>query len=558
MSIYGAINSATTGLDAQSKALENISGNVANSSTTGYKRLDTSFSDLVASTGSRQKDQVAGTVYASSRSTNNIAGDISSADKNTYMAINGAGYFVVTDSDGLSRPVPSNYYTRAGDFELNNDRYLVNSAGYFLQGYPVNQATGFPSDKLEPVRVSDLPMPAKPSTKIDYQANLPSTPTTSDYNQTTPNSQYVDLSVFAKASSFTIPTGLSKAGPPVEVLTKESKLDESTAFSAPDSLTIKLKNNSDVTFPIDANTTVQQLLDKLNSMHGVTADFDDATGKLTVNSYDEFSITGATGTALNMTLNPLPLDGATSVDRTSVTGAKSQDFIDSSIPGGSTTIYDENGTPLNVEMRWALNAEDKWTLYYNTNTKATDNEVAWKAITDVGFDAAGRMVSPADSVVRIPSLTVNGVDAGDIELDFGVNNLSQYEDQIGYATSVDLEQDGFAAGELRNVSVDSDGNVTGEYSNGRSQKLYKVPVATFSAEQELQRIDGAAFAETPTSGEPDFRRGGSIRSKALESSNADIAKEFSKLIVTQQAYSANSRVLSTANTMLDAVLNIVR
>lgn len=558
MSIYGAINSATTGLDAQSKALENISGNVANSSTTGYKRLDTSFSDLVASTGSRQKDQVAGTVYASSRSTNNIAGDISSADKSTYMAINGAGYFVVTDSDGLSRPVPSNYYTRAGDFELNNDRYLVNSAGYFLQGYPVNQATGFPSDKLEPVRVSDLPMPAKPSTKIDYQANLPSTPTTSDYSQTTPNSQYVDLSVFAKASSFTIPTGLTTAGPPAAVLTKESKLDESTAFSAPDSLTIKLKNNSDVTFPIDANTTVQQLLDKLNSMHGVTADFDDATGKLTVNSYDEFSITGATGTALNMSLNPLPLDGATSVDRTSVTGAKSQDFIDSSIPGGSTTIYDENGTPLNVEMRWALNAEDKWTLYYNTNTKAADTEVAWKAITDVGFDAAGRMVSPADSVVRIPNLTVNGVDAGDIELDFGVNNLSQYEDQIGYATSVDLEQDGFAAGELRNVSVDSDGNVTGEYSNGRSQKLYKVPVATFSAEQELQRIDGAAFAETPTSGEPDFRRGGSIRSKALESSNADIAKEFSKLIVTQQAYSANSRVLSTANTMLDAVLNIVR
>ncbi|SFT63763.1 flagellar hook protein FlgE [Pseudovibrio denitrificans] len=557
MSIYGAINSATTGLDAQSKALENISGNVANSSTTGYKRLDTSFSDLVASTGSRQSEQVSGTVLATSRATNYLSGDITSADRNTYMAINGPGYFLVTNRDGLTQQTPESYYTRAGDFELDTERNLVNSAGYFLQGYPINPATGAVSDRPEPIQVSDAPMPAKPSTQIDYQANLPSTPTTDNYDTTdgAPNSQYVDLSVFSTEDTQATPV-LDDGGSPATILTATSLLQDSDEFSPGDTITLTVGAHSAETFTVGADTTVQDLLDKLNSMHGVSAEML-STGAISISSLEDMTFTGG-ATPINVSLTAQPIAPATSVDRTVVTGDKADDFIKSSIAGGQETVYDENGTPVNVELRWALNAENKWSLFYNTNTKATGDEVAWKKVSDMTFDAAGRLTSPASGLVEIPDLEVNGVGMGDITFKFGQENLTQYEDTIGNATSIDLSQDGFPSGTLQDVSIDAEGNVIGKYSNDKSQKLFKIPVATFAAEQELQRVDGAAFSETSTSGEPDFRNGGTIRAKALESSNADIAKEFSKLIITQQAYSANSKVLSTANQMLDSVLNIVR
>ncbi|KZL05743.1 flagellar hook-basal body complex protein [Pseudovibrio sp. Ad26] len=563
MSIYGAINAATTGLDAQSKALENISGNVANSSTTGYKRLDTSFSDLVSSTGSRQAEQVSGTVIATSRATNYLSGDVTSADRNTYMAINGPGYFLVTNRDGLGQETPESYYTRAGDFELDTERNLVNSAGYFLQGYPINPATGAVSDRAVPIQVSDAPMPAQPSTQINYQANLPSKPTTANYQKAdgAANSQYVDLSVFSNPDEQST-LALNDDGAPATLLTAESKLLPSNQFEADSVLTLKVGQHDPEVLDIDANTTVQDLLDKLNGMHGVTAQIN-ALGEIEISSFETLTIDQAgsvpsSGSVLDMDFAPQPLPSTGTYNPDVVTGDKADDFIKSSVAGGQETVYDENGTPVNVELRWALNAENKWSLFYNTNTNASGDEVAWKKVSDMSFDAAGRLTSPASGLVDIPDLEVNGVGMGDITFKFGLDDLTQYEDVIGGASNIGTSQDGFPSGKLQDVSIDAEGNVIGKYSNDKSQKLFKIPVATFAAEQELQRVDGAAFSETSTSGEPDFRNGGTIRAKALESSNADIAKEFSKLIITQQAYSANSKVLSTANQMLDSVLNIVR
>lgn len=558
MSIYGAINAATTGLDAQSKALQNISGNVANSSTTGYKRLDTSFSDLVSSGGSRQAEQVSGTVLATSRATNYLSGDISSADRNTYMAIDGPGYFVVTNRDGLSQQTPENFYTRAGDFDLDRDRNLVNSAGYFLQGYPINQETGAVSDRPVPIQVSDAPMPAQPSSQIDYQANLPATPTTPNYKGTegAPNSQYVDPSVFADADTQNLPALDDGA----DALTADSALEESGLITDGDTLTLTLGMHDPVVFDVNGNTTVQDLLDKLNSMNGVSASLL-STGEIEISSVDDLDIVQAGGGATyKQSLTAQPLPPAAAVDRSVVTRDKADDFINSSIAGGQETVYDENGTAVNVEFRWALNAENKWSLYYNTNTdpNAAGDEVVWEKVTDMTFDSAGRLVSPASGNVEMQDVEVNGVGVGDLSFKFGPDTLTQYEDTIGGADNVDLTQDGYPSGLLQDVSIDGEGNVIGKYSNNRSQKLFKIPVVTFAAEHELQRGDGAVFSETATSGEPDFRNGGSIRAKSLESSNADIAKEFSKLIITQQAYSANSKVLTTANQMLDSVLNIVR
>ena len=93
MGIFGALTTAVTGLRAQSFALENISGNIANSQTTGFKRIDTSFQDLIPDNPPTK--QLSGSVLALSRATNTVQGDLQSASIGTFMAINGDGFFVV-------------------------------------------------------------------------------------------------------------------------------------------------------------------------------------------------------------------------------------------------------------------------------------------------------------------------------------------------------------------------------------------------------------------------------------------------------------------------------
>ena len=144
MGIFGALTTAVTGMRAQSFALENISGNIANSQTTAFKRVDTSFIDLVPDQPPAK--QLAGNVTAQARSTNSVQGDIQTASIGTFMAINGDGFFVIQkpSSEVDNRPVFSgiNLYTRRGDFQPDKNGYLVNGAGYFLMGIPVDPTTG--------------------------------------------------------------------------------------------------------------------------------------------------------------------------------------------------------------------------------------------------------------------------------------------------------------------------------------------------------------------------------------------------------------------------------
>jgi flagellar hook protein FlgE len=88
--------------------------------------------------------------------------------------------------------------------------------------------------------------------------------------------------------------------------------------------------------------------------------------------------------------------------------------------------------------------------------------------------------------------------------------------------------------------------------------LAEITLANFSGTNGLKRLDGGAFAATDESGPPTYNASGKILGSSLEGSNTDIADEFTKLIVTQQAYSANTRVISTTNTMMQDMLNMLR
>src|ERR1700677_4131288 len=175
MGIFDALTTAVAGLQAQSFALQNISGNIANSQTVGYKETDTGFQDLVSA--ATTNTQTSDGVIASSVASNTVQGSVQSTQVSTDMAINGDGWFVVTKPTGSSgsQPVFSGVddYTCAGNFQLNSNGYLVNSAGYYLMGIPINAATGSPTGSSPQVlQFNNDFVPAQETTAIQYQANL--------------------------------------------------------------------------------------------------------------------------------------------------------------------------------------------------------------------------------------------------------------------------------------------------------------------------------------------------------------------------------------------------
>ena len=189
---------------------------------------------------------------------------------------------------------------------------------------------------------------------------------------------------------------------------------------------------------------------------------------------------------------------------------------------------------------------------------ATGTQVAWQnAGTTFTFNAAGELTPPL-SGVTLQNLTVNGNSLGNVQLQFGNNGLTEFASSSTTAQVSQLQQNGFAAGQLQSVSVDSQNRVVGTFSNGQTIPLAEVTLATFNGEDSLQALNGDAFAATPNSGPPNFSATGKIVGSSLESSNVDIATQFSHLIVAQQAYSANARVMTTANQMIQSLLQVIQ
>ncbi len=457
MGIFGALTTAVTGMRAQSFALENISGNIANSQTTAYKREDTSFVDLIPD--NIPSKQLGGNVIANSRSTNSVQGDIQNASVGTYMAVNGQGFFVVEKPASFADNQPVfdgvDLYTRRGDFSTDKNGYLVNGAGYYLMGIPIDPQTGNLVGSVPTLLKFDSGfLPAQPTTQIQYQANLASYPLTANHDTSIPKSE---------------------------------------------------------------------LLQPIN--------------------YSVDPTVAGTGTVV---ANDVPT------------------FLKDSVSGGAITAYDVSGAPVNVQLRWAktdsslYGGTDTWNLFYQTDSTATGATVAWQNVgVDYTFAANGQM-SPATPIVNLTGVVVDGVTLGNVTLQHGATGITQFADPNGNVQVNALQQNGFPAGVLQSVSVNDKGRVVGTYSNSRTIDLAQITLANFNGVDGLKRIDGGAFVATDESGPPTYNAPGKIVGSSLEGSNTDIADEFTKLIVTQQAYSANTKVITTSNQMVQDLLNMLR
>jgi flagellar hook protein FlgE len=175
------MTTAVSGLRAQSYTLETISGNIANSQTTGFKRVDTSFVDLIPDLPYRR--ELAGSVTAFSRLTNTLQGDLQSTGVSTNMALNGEGCFIVQERTGYANNRPTfggvDLYTWRGDFTVDKDGFLVNGAGFYLRGSSIDPVSGeLRGGGTGIVQISSEPLSARQTTEIEYSANLPSIPGT--------------------------------------------------------------------------------------------------------------------------------------------------------------------------------------------------------------------------------------------------------------------------------------------------------------------------------------------------------------------------------------------
>jgi len=466
MSISTALQTAFSGMRAQSYAIGNISGNIANSQTPGYKHVDTSFADLIAAQSSKQA--VAGSVVAEARFTTSLQGTLRATGIATNIAINGQGFFTIQQKTGEAKFSGVSLYTRRGDFTLNKDGYLVNGADGYLFGSNLDPATGSVTSS-GPIKIANSSLPARQTTRIDYGANLPKFPATA-----------------ASAGGDSTPYALASA-----VVTDPS-------LTTPD------------------------------------------TGK-------------------------------------KVTAAQAPAFLDKSVMGPSLMVYGAGGGPVSFSTRWAKVQDAAptatppknatWNLFYassSTAAKASD----WINVGSAfSFESSGKFVPPASATVagdgsvslKIPQVVVDGANLGDITMNLAAGGLTQYATSSTAVTTNTLTQDGSAAGTLKSLSVTAEGTIVGSFSNDMTAPLAIAGIANFANPNGLRAASGGSYEQTRESGPPIAGlNAATIVGGNVEASTSDLAGEFSKLIATQQAYSANVKVMTSAQQMMSDLLNAIR
>ncbi len=434
MSLFGAMSTAISGINAQSGAFSNISDNVANSQTVGFKRVDTSFLDYLTNSTAQVNDS--GSVSARPDYVNDVQGTVTQTQSALNLAITGQGFFAVSQQNGTVNNAPTfspqQYYTRTGDFSLNKTGYLANSAGYVLDGWGVDQTGAVQSNTLAPIQVTQSIFSPVATSQVTIAANLPATPA-------------------------------------------------------------------------------------------------------------------------------------------STSGTSSQ-----------VEIYDALGNQHAVTLNWTQNATNDWTVAINV---PDDTTAAARGTADVKFGAASGNAVPDGTIGSIGGATgslagstysAGGPSTLSFTADFGSGpqtvqlNLGNYGQATGLTQFAgadysprSLTQNGVAPGSFSSAAIQANGDVVVNYDNGQSRTIARVPVVTFADANALQRQNGQAFTSDMNSGTPlaqdsGANGAGSLVASSIESSNVDIASEFSKLIVAQRAYSANTKVVTTADDLLQQTIDMKR
>ncbi len=469
MSINSAMLAGVSGLVANSSALAAISDNIANVNTVGYKRNQVNFSNIVTALSVPGRYS-AGGVQGSARQYVSQQGLVQAAGSPTDLAIVGDGFFVVADRGGDLTPGDARSFTRAGQFTVDADGYLVNNSNNYLLGwqYAANgdiSTNASDINSLTPINVKDLGAAVQATTDISISANL-------DRNQvpSTGAATYSNSSAASMANYAADPTTGTK----------------------PDF------------------TAEMSVVDSQGGQHKIVLAFIKPAGSAGP------PVVPPPANTWNAEIYAVP---ATDVSALSQPGQLARGLVkfnqDGSIDMANSTLFGAAGAAPVITLADSGGAAPKW---------GTNLGIAGQTLT-LDMDSITQYASPS---------TVNQVNAN-----------------------------GASVGNIVGVQVDQDGNVTALFDNSQVRKIARIGLAVFPNPDGLQGLSGNTYRATIGSGtfvlkSPGVGGGGQISPSSLEASTVDLSSEFTGLITTQKAYSASSKIITTADQMLDELLNIIR
>jgi flagellar hook protein FlgE len=559
-----ALSSGVTGLQAHQKMLDVAGNNLANVNTTAFKASRITFAELLSETikkasqptssvGGTNPQQMGSGVSISGIGPNMAQGNIVNTGNPLDLAIEGEGYFVLSDSQ-------QNIYTRAGAFGVDADSNLVDpSTGYRIQRIGSEGETeGFQIAGNSDLHVPyDVAIPAKATSQIVVSGNL-----SADTALPTPRTQVITSNIAYTYDNGTV----------VALTTQIDQLDQFSGggesdgqLSVGQSGTITISGyhpdgtafSSGLTFTVNPDTTLGDLIDHLNNnvLTDATASLVNGQIRITDNN---------SGYSRSDTTLSYSGDGLLTVPG----------YFEISAIGGeevkniNIAAYDSQGGKHVLSGAFVrTDTPNVWDMVLTTITgdihQITMDSRRIEGITFDAGDGSYAGLSGSDLAQFVVTFAHDTSSPQTIELNLGtpgkLDGLTQF---AGNSTAVAREQDGYGAGRLATVSVNNEGLVIGAFSNGIKKNIASIQIALFQNTAGLESIGGGYLIPSANSGEAvatQARTGGAgaVHGGALEKSNADVATEFVNMIQAQNGFQANARTIRVANEILRELSNLI-
>lgn len=551
-----ALSAGVTGLQAHQKMLDVAGNNLANVNTTAFKASRITFSELLSETikkasqptsgvGGTNPQQMGSGVGIAGIAPNMSQGNLVNTGNPLDLAIEGEGYFVISDGE-------QNLYTRAGAFAVDANSNLVDPAtGNLVQRIgSTGETDGFQTPGNSNIHVPyDVAMAARATSQVNVSGNL-----SADAELDTPLTQTLTSNV-----GYTINNGST-----AELATEIDQLDQYSGTLTAGTITIDgyhpdgLQFSSGTTFNVDGTTTLGDLIDHLNNnvLTGATASL--VNGRIRVTD----DISGYSKSDINFTY---------AGDGTLTTPA----YFELSVVGGeevksiNITVFDTQGGKHVLSGAFVrTDTANTWDLVL-TSITGNVNQVTMgdRRIDSIAFDAGDGSyagMSGSDTPEFVVTFAHDTANPQTIQILMGtIGQLDGLTQFAGNSTAVGRKQDGYEAGRLATVSVDNEGTVIGAFSNGIKKDIATIQVALFQNPAALESVGSGYFIPSANSGEAVATQAltggaGSVHGAALEKSNADVATEFVNMIQAQNGFQANARTIRVANEILRELTSLIR
>jgi len=558
-----SFNIGLSGMRAASKDLNVTGNNIANAGTAGFKQSRAEFSDVyAASVMGTGKNPVGSGVLLSNISQQFNQGNINYTQNALDLAINGNGFFQVSNNGALS-------YTRAGYFGTDREGALVDNFGYKLQGFPVDKNGNLQNGVVGDLQIQTANQAPKASSKIDTAFNLDSTMKPPTTWQATYDG-VVDP-VYQKAYSDNTESDLLPAD-----LTNPSQLGDSAA-------TTLISDIKAATPATGYDTELQSFLSNYVPPSGETPQ---SVLSRAMNAANTAAVTAATAAADSV--------------RGDATLAASKTFnpSDPTTYNSSTSlnIYDSQGNAHVMTQYFVKSDANKWDmkiLVDGRNPSDPAQNPPDPYVMNLTFDSAGGLSKIEDATGATPALftigadkkvTLNGATAGakngwvpaisdggtpakwspngalanpeGIVMDF--TKSTQFSSSFAVNS---VAQDGYTTGEMAGLEIDDTGLIFARYTNGQSKVQGQIVLANFANVQGLTPAGKTQWVQSYESGEPVVGTPmsgtmGALQTGALEDSNVELSDQLVNLIVAQRNYQANAKTIETESAITQTIINL--